>query len=148
MSTVTYSNADVVQALEREFVPVQVDLETSAKLADQFQVIWTPSLNIIDARGRKVYGVEGWLPPEHFRAMLEAARGQVLLRGKQFAPAADAFQGVIDRFPKTPYAAEAQYYRGVARYLAAHQVDALKEEWGRLAQAYPDSEWAVRADIL
>jgi hypothetical protein len=148
MSTVTYSDLQVVQALQQDFVPVQVDFEQASKLVDQLQVIWTPSLNVLDGRGRRVYSVEGWLSPERFRAMLEAARGQVLLRGKNFKQAADVFQTVADRYPDTPYAAEARYFRGVARYLDSHQVDALKVEWGLLKQSYPDSEWASRADIF
>jgi hypothetical protein len=148
MRTVTYSDPQVVQSLQENFVPVQVDFENAAQLVDQFQVIWTPSLNVVDARGRRVYSVEGFLPPEHFRAMLQVARGQALLRGKTFQQAADVFQEAADGFPGSPYAAEARYYFGVASYLVAHQVDALKNAWGRLRQAFPDSEWATRADIF
>jgi hypothetical protein len=148
MSTVTYSDSQVVEALRQKTVPVQVDFENVPKLADRFQVIWTPSLNMIDSRGRRVYSVEGWLPPREFLAMLDTARGQALLRGKAFSAAAEVFQEVVDRFPHSPYAAEARYYRGVALYLADHQADALKREWGLLRQSFPDSEWASKADIF
>jgi len=64
-------------------VPVQADIEAVAKLANEFQAILTPNLNALDRNQKRVYWVEGWLPPSEFVAMLGVARGQFYLRGKK-----------------------------------------------------------------
>ena len=83
MSAVTYSDDFVAEMLNRHFVPVQVNFEKASKLVEQYRAIWTPNLNVIDGRERRVFHVEGWLPPAEFLAMLETARGQFFLRGKK-----------------------------------------------------------------
>jgi len=144
---VTYSDECVAEALNRHFVPVQVDYEKAAKLVDQYQAIWTPSLNVVDARERRVFHAEGWLPPAEFLAMLQTARGQFSLPSKKFDDAAAHFQAVFDKYPFSPYAPQALYYRGVSRYLSSHKVEELKEDWIMLQRFYPASAWSVKSNL-
>ena len=134
--------------LNENFVPVQVNIEEAAKLADEFQAIWTPNLNVIDGRLKRVYQVEGWLPPSEFVAMLGVGRGQYFLRGKKYTEAEPLFKAVFDQHPRSQFAPEALYYRGVSRYLSSHKVDELKEDWIMLQRFYPQSAWSLRANIL
>ena len=134
--------------LNENFVPVQVNIEEAAKLADEFQAIWTPNLNVIDGRLKRVYQVEGWLPPSEFVAMLGVGRGQYFLRGKKYPEAATLFKAVFEQNPRSQFAPEALYYRGVSRYLSSHNVDELKEDWIMLQRFYPQSAWSLRANIL
>ena len=85
--------------LNENFIPVQVNIEKVAKLADEFQALWTPNLNVIDGRQKRVYWVEGWLPPSEFTAMLGVARGHYFLRGKKYTEAAPLFKAVLSRIP-------------------------------------------------
>lgn len=144
----TYPDRQVADLLNEDFVSVQVDLEKAGRLADQFQVIWTPNLNFIGSRGKRIYHLEGWLPPSDFAAMLGIVRGHYHLAGKKFADAAPHFKGVFDRSPHSQFAPEALYYRGVSRYLDSHEVDKLKEDWTTLQRFYPQSAWSMRANIL
>jgi hypothetical protein len=137
----------VAAALNRHFVPVQVDFEKASKLVDQYRAIWTPNLNIVDARERRMFHVEGWLPPSEFLAMLETARGQFSLRGKKYDDAASCFKAVFDKYPLSMYAPQALYYRGVSRYLSSHKVEDLKEDWIMLQRFYPASGWAIKSNI-
>lgn len=143
----TYSDDCVAEALNRHFVPVQVDYEKAAKLVDQYQAIWTPNLNVVDARERRMFHAEGWLPPAEFLAMLQTARGQFSLRSKKFDDAAAHFQAVFDKHPFSPYAPQALYYRGVSRYLSSHKVEDLKEDWIMLQRMYPASAWSVKSNL-
>jgi tetratricopeptide (TPR) repeat protein len=145
---VTYPDSKVAELLNTFFVPVQVNIQEVSKLADQYQAIWTPNLNVIDGRENRVYHVEGWLPPSEFAAMLETARGQYCLRRKRFEDAAPIFKGVFEKYPRSAYAPESLYYRGVSRYLATHNVNELKEDWIMLQRFYPDDAWAMKANII
>lgn len=144
----TYPDRQVTALLNENFIPVQVNIEEAAKLADEFQAIWTPNLNVIDGRLKRVYQVEGWLPPSEFVAMLGVGRGQYFLRGKKYAEAATLFKAVFEQSPRSQFAPEALYYRGVSRYLSSHKVDELKEDWIMLQRFYPQSAWSLRANIL
>ena len=144
----TYPDRQVAALLNENFVPVQVNIEEAAKLADTYQAIWTPNLNVIDGRQKQVYRVEGWLPPSEFAAMLGVGRGQYFLRGKKYPEAATLFKAVFEQNPRSQFAPEALYYRGVSRYLSSHNVDELKEDWIMLQRFYPQSAWSLRANIL
>jgi hypothetical protein len=138
----------VATLLNDKFTPVQVDIEKASKLAKEFQAIWTPNLNVLDRDQNRVYGVEGWLPPSEFVAMLGVARGHYFLRGKKFTEAEPLFKEVFEQYPRSQFAPEALYYRGVSRYLNSHEVDELKEDWITLQRFYPQSAWGLRSNIL
>jgi len=145
---VTYPDRQVAALLNENFIPVQVNFEEVAKLADEYQAIWTPNLNVIDGRRKRVYWVEGWLPPAEFVAMLGVARGHYFMRGKKYPEAAVLFKGVFEQNPRSQFAPEALYYRGVSRFLDGHKVDHLKEDWIMLQRFYPQSAWSLRSNIL
>jgi hypothetical protein len=146
---VTYPDEQVAQLLNDQFIPVRVDIEQAGKLADRYQALWTPNLNLIDGgREKGFYQVIGWLPPLEFAAMLNLARSHFHLGRKQFSEAAPLFRGVFEKFPQSLYAPESVYFRGVSRYLADHSVEALKEDWNLLQRRYPDSQWAMKSNLF
>lgn len=134
--------------LNQQYIPVQVDIEKAAKLADRYQALWTPNLNIIDSRGRCIYQAMGWLPPNEFAALLQIGRGYFFLNRKKFEAAAPMFGEVADRFGDSIFAAEAMYFEGVSRYMASHEAEELKKAWTELQRRYPDSEWAMKSDVF
>ena len=148
MGTVTYPDMQVAALLNENFIPVQVNIEEVSKLANEFQAIWTPNLNVLNHNQKRVYRVEGWLPPSEFIAMLGVARGHYFLRGKQYAEAGPLFKSVFEQHPRSQFAPEALYYRGVSRYLDSHKVDELKEDWIMLQRFYPQNAWSLRSNIL
>lgn len=148
MGAVTYPDMQVATLLNENYVPVQVDIEAAGKLANEFQAIWTPNLNVLDRNQKRVYWLEGWLPPSEFIAMLGVARGHYFLRGKKYSDAEPLFKAVFEQHPRSQFASEALYYRGVSRYLDSHEVDDLKEDWIMLQRFYPQSAWGLRSNIL
>jgi hypothetical protein len=115
---------------------------------NEFQAIWTPNLNVLDRNQKRVYWVEGWLPPSEFIAMLGVAREHYFLRGKKYAEAEPLFKVVFEQHPRSQFAPEALYYRGASRYLNSHEVKELKEDWIILQRFYPQSAWSLRSNIL
>jgi hypothetical protein len=148
LGAVTYPDMQVAALLNEHFVAVQVNIEEVAELANEFQAIWTPNLNVLDRNQKRVYWVEGWLPPSEFIAMLGVARGHYFLRGKKYPEAAPLFKAVFEQHPRSQFAPEALYYRGVSRYLYSHEVDQLKEDWIMLQRFYPQSAWALKSNII
>jgi TolA-binding protein len=80
--------------------------------------------------------------------MLGVAHGHYYLRGKKYAEAEFLFKSVFEQHPRSQFAPEALYYRGVSRYLSSHEVDELKEDWIMLQRFYPQSAWSQRSNIL
>ena len=118
MGAVTYPDDQVAEMLNQYYIPVQVDIQKASQLADRYQALWTPNLNVIDGRGRCAYQVMGWLPPAEFAALLQIGRAYHHLYRKKFEDAAPLFGEVIERFGDSLYAAEALYFKGVSRYMA------------------------------
>lgn len=148
MDAVTYPDATVAATLNDLFVPVRVNIEESSKLAFQYGAIWTPNINIIEAKEHAVYRVEGWLAPSEFVTMLHLAKGHYLFSGKKFEDAAATFAMVAENYTRSDFAPEALYYVGVSRYLATSDVEEIKSAWGKLQRQHPQSTWTMRADIL
>jgi hypothetical protein len=148
LGAVTYPDTQVAALLNENFVAVQVNFEEASKLVNEFQAIWTPNLNVFDRNQNRIYWVEGWLPPSEFTAMLTVARGQYFLRGKKYTEAEPLFKAVFDQHPRSQFAPEALYYKGVSRYLNSHEVEELKEDWIMLQRFYPQSAWSLRSNIL
>jgi hypothetical protein len=144
---VTYPDKQVADLLTHNFVPVQVNIEEAGELADRFQTLWTPNLNMIDDRGKRFYHVVGWLPPSEFAAMLKAAQGHYFLTIKKYAEATPIFSSIFDEFPRSIFAPEALYFKGVSRYMGSHIVENLKEDWTMLQRFFPDSEWAMKSNV-
>jgi TolA-binding protein len=86
----------------------------------------------------------GYLPPFEFVPQLLAAQAQALLRIGDLAGAAGVYEEVLRRFPTSAVAAEAQYYRGVAKYKASHEPNDLAGSWAQLRNRYPESIWRVK----
>lgn len=144
----TYPDATVSELLNEQFVPVQLDLSKASKLADRFQVIWTPNINVVDARERVAFHLEGWLSPGEFAAMLHLGLGHHALKSKRYEDAAGHFKTVYERYPQSEFAPEALYYLAVGNYMTSHDAQALLSGWSDLRRRYSSSAWAMRTRVV
>jgi len=70
----TYSDKDVAAKVTKDFVPVKVNPEKSArnaKLAREFGTTGYPHIVFVDAQGKKVSEIDGYLPAAQFLKQLE-----------------------------------------------------------------------------
>ncbi|HSF34428.1 MAG TPA: hypothetical protein VLK82_28720 [Candidatus Tectomicrobia bacterium] len=58
--------------------------------------------------------------------------------------AAAVYRQVLEPFPTSAVAAEAQYSAAVALYKHSHQAPDLLDPWRRLQTQYPSSIWRVK----
>ena len=146
-----YPDPRVVEFVTRQFLPVRVhprqNPDAFAALGDRFNAHWTPTILIIDASGTERHRIEGFLPTEAFLAQLALGVAKAAFGRKDYATAERLYQEVVDRFPSTDAAPEAQYWTGVSRYRATNDAAALKDTARAFAQRYKDSTWATKASI-
>jgi tetratricopeptide (TPR) repeat protein len=143
---VTYREPTVVDAIHERFAPVQINTqeESARPLIERYRQAWTPDVRVLAPDGYEMYRWNGYLPPFEFAAQLLVAQGQALLRMGDLDRAAGVYEAVLTRFPTSAVAAEAQYYRTVARYKASHERNDLSAGWDQLQSRYPESIWRTK----
>ena len=128
-------------------MPVEAHIKEHAAWFHRFDVLWTPSVLIFDPDGKERFRIEGYLPRDEFRAQLELGLARVAFMGKEWGDAERRYGEVLDRYPESAAAPEAQYWQGVARYKATQDHTALSDTAARFRNRYQESIWAKRASI-
>lgn len=137
----------MAELITQQFVPARFHIKEQKDAFARFGAQWTPTILILDSSGKEQHRIEGFLPTEDFLAQLHLGLGHTAFKTGKFADAEKWFQAVIDKFPKTEAAAEAQYWGGVARYKGSNDASALKATADAFKKRYSDSSWAKKASI-
>lgn len=111
-----------------------------------FEVLWTPTVLIMDTNGIERVRNEGYLPKTEFRAWLEMGLARLAFIRKAWDESERRYDQVTTRFPKSWSAPEAVYWRGVSRYKKNDRAS-LGETAAVLKQNYPESLWAQKASV-
>ena len=141
-----YPDERVVKFITENFVPVRVDVRKDPKPMERFGALWTPTMIILDPSGTERYRFEGYLPVNDFLAHLTLGLGHLAFSMGNFAEAERRFNDVVERYPDSEQAAEALYWRGVARYKAG-SATALGETADEFTRRYQTSSWAKKASV-
>ena len=147
-----YPDPRVVDYVNRHFVPMRAHVKENGAafkaLGDRFNAHWTPTALIIDpADSAERHRIEGFLPTDDFLSQLMLGVAKTAFARQDYAAAERLYRDVVDRFPKTDAAAEAQYWTGVSRYRATNDAGALKATAQAFAERYSDSTWAKKASV-
>jgi hypothetical protein len=145
MDTVTYPNKAVIQYVQENMIPVKI-LHDQQPLADRFHVKWTPTLVILGDQDNEVYHGEGFLGPRDLIPALMLGTGKVHLAAGQYKEAAESFDHLASKFPKSDEAAEALYFEGVTRFKMTKDKNALTEMYRKLSARFPHSSWTRKAE--
>lgn len=144
MSTVTYSNPEVIEYISQNFIPAQVP-HNAKPLADEYQVTSTPTLVVLDETGKEHHRSVGFQPPEEFIPSLMVGQAKTHFEHNIFDPAITLLEQVMKEYPRSAAAPEAAFHLGVAKYKATHNAASLKEAFEFLKANYPSSEWLEKA---
>ena len=117
------------------------------RLGERFSAQWTPTILIIDPTGTERHRVEGFLPADDLLAELTLGLGHSAFARSEFSEAEKRFRELLERFPNSEVAAEAQYWAGVSRYKATNDAAALGETARQFTQRFQDSTWAKKASV-
>jgi TolA-binding protein len=99
---------------------------------------------ILDSNGVERQRLEGYLPPDEFRAQLEMGLARVAFMSKHWAEAEQRYGEIVDRYPNSKAAPEALYWKGVSQYKATNDHAVLGELPAQFQEKYPDSVWALK----
>jgi hypothetical protein len=141
---VTYPHPAVAAYISANFIPLKVMLNRREDwpFFRAYNILWTPIIAFMDRNAALHYRSPGFLPPADFLSMLRIGRARCLMPWTRFREAADELEAVADA--GEPFAPEALYWLGVARYLERRETIGMWLAWDRLTAEYPDSPWAHR----
>ena len=114
---------------------------------ERFNVQWTPTIVLRGLDGQEHHRIEGFLDVDDFLAQLALGLGHIAFAAKEWDRAARWYDQVLERFPSTDAAPEAQYWRGVTRYKATNDPAALAATTAAFKERYSDSTWAKKASV-
>jgi len=125
-------------------VPLEAHIKEHPAYFHRFDVLWTPTVLILDSNGMERHRLEGYLPPNEFRAQLELGLARIAFMNKRWADAERAYAAVLENYPDSKSAPEALYWKGVSHYKATndHTVLGLLPEQFR--QQFPDTIWELK----
>ena len=145
MDAVAYIDAAVINFVNDNLVPIRLK-SADPILAPKFNIKWTPSLLLLDARGTEHYRTLGFYPPQDLIPSLLLGMGKAKFDQADRPAACGHFEKVLSDFPKSIFAPEALYLNGISRYIETHDVQHLTGMYDRLAAEYASSPWLTRAD--
>jgi len=128
-------------------VPAQANVKERAVYFHRFDVLWTPTVLILDAQGKERTRIEGYLPNFEFRACLELGLARIAFMHKQWSEAERRYADVAERYPNTSPAPQAIYWKGASRYKATSDHSALSQVASELKEKYPDDLWTLKASV-
>lgn len=68
----TYPNPKVV-GLAKKMVPVMIDVDKDPAPARKYEVGGLPLILFLDAKGKKIHAIEGYLEPDDFAREMQVA---------------------------------------------------------------------------
>jgi TolA-binding protein len=147
---VTYSEPLVAETINAHFVPVQINTqeEEGRSMVQCFQQAWTPDLRIVSAQSVELYHWNGYLPPFEFLPQLLVGQAHACLRLGDSYGAAEVYRSVVERFPTSTVAPEAQYFLAVSLYKHSHKTSDLIDNWRALQTRYPESLWRLKQSFV
>jgi tetratricopeptide (TPR) repeat protein len=144
MDAVTYPTKEVAEFIQSYLIPLRVAFNHDP-LARDFNVKWTPTLVTLDPNGKEHHRTVGFLGPEEFVASQVLGHGKMSFDLEKFEEAIERFNSLLKTYPKSEYAPEAIFFRGVSLYKSNHNPKPLREAYDRLTGEYPNTEWTKRA---
>jgi predicted Zn-dependent protease len=141
MDAVTYPSSDVGAWLTEKLIPLRVDHDHET-LAEQFGVVRTPTLVLLDEERTEIHRSEGFLSPDEFSAFMQLGMAKMKYRRAELESAMDLLSVLVKNHPGSAFLAEAIAVRGRCRYRYTHDVRHLKEAHEQLRTEFPKSRWA------
>ena len=146
-----YTDPRVVDFVKHNFVPVRAhvkdDKDAFKKLGDRFDAHWTPTTLVVDSNGTERHRIEGFLPVDDFLSQLALGAAKAAFARQDYATAERLYREVVEKYPSTDAAPEAQYWTGVSRYRVTSDAGALKETATAFSNRYQESSWAKKASV-
>jgi thioredoxin-related protein len=142
-----YPDPKVTEFIVMNFIPVRLHVKKHPEAMERFAVQWTPTVLLLDSDGHERHRIEGYLPVDEFLVQLNIGLAHAAFRTNKFEDAERRYRAIVEKFPNTEAAAEAQYWAGVSKYKASNDASALKQTAQAFKERYSDSSWAKKASV-
>jgi TolA-binding protein len=146
-----YTDPRVIELIQATFVPVRVHVKENAsefkRLGERLNAQWTPTILVVDDKEQERHRIEGFLPADDFLAQLALGVAHAKFASGDFVEAARLFEDVLNTYPASDAAPEAQYWAGVSGYKATGDASALKDTARRFTERFQDTSWAKKASV-
>jgi TolA-binding protein len=146
-----YSDRAVADFVQHHFLPVRLHVKDDStefqRVGAMFNAQWTPTVLIVDPPAAERHRIEGFLPAPDFASQLALGVAKSAFARGDFQEAAAAFDELLQKFPDSEAAPEAQYWAGVSRYKASGDAGALGETARQFKDRYADTSWAKKASV-
>jgi hypothetical protein len=130
-----------------QFAPASVSIKKTPAAFHRFEVLWTPTVLLLDSIGKERHRIEGYLPRAEFAAQLELGLARIAFMHKKWDEAERRYRNIVQQYGSSPTAAEAIYWSGVASYKRTIDHTVLRLISRELEQHFPNSLWARKASI-
>lgn len=144
MDTVTYPNQGVADYIGNNFIPVRFNAQTNPDVKSKYRILWAPTILILDSNGTEYYRFNGFLPPDEFIPQLEFGLARMAMEKQDIKTAGTQMKMVVEKYPKSDIAPEAQYWVGVIAFRLTNDVNDEINEWKKITERYPSSIWAKK----
>ena len=142
----TYPDPAVIAAVKEAFVPLRLLLGDPH--VRYLNIVWLPTVVILDHRGHEHYRGLNAVPPEDFLDILALGEAHARLkdaRTESHARAEHVLEAALARRADGPLHPELFYWLAIAGYFHGHHDGEVRDQvWGELRRRYPDSVWAHR----
>ena len=146
-----YSDPTVVTYITEHLEPVRVHVREQKdeyqRLAERYNVQWTPTILVLDPNGEEHHRFEGFLPSDEFLSQVALGFAKVAFHRHDYAEAEHRYRDIVERFPSTDAAPEALYWAGVSKYKASGDASALAATSAAFRDRYQDTTWAKKASV-
>lgn len=146
-----YSDRAVAHYITDHLEPVRVHVREQRdeykRLSERFNAQWTPTILILDPDGEEEHRIEGFLPVDDFLSQIELGLAKVAFRHHNYAEAERLYREIVEKFPSTDAAPEAQYWAGVSKYKGHGDASALRATAAAFRERYQDTTWAKKASV-
>jgi hypothetical protein len=122
-----------------------VHINENRKNFHRFDVVWTPTVLVMDPDGKERWRLEGYLSKDEFKVNLEMGLARVAFTKKDFADAERRYAAIVANNPDSKFAPEAVYNEGVSRYSITHDHVSLADVATTFTKKYQDSIWAEKS---
>ena len=146
-----YPDPQVARFVQQHFTPVRVHVKHQAdefkRLGQRYGAQWTPTILVLDPAGEERHRIEGFLPADDLLSQLALGLAHSDFARGDYGAAERRFRQLLNDYPSTDAAPEAQYWAGVSRYKATGEADALADTHAAFGERYQDSTWAKKASV-
>ncbi len=144
LEELTFAEGRVVSFIMESLIPMKMDIGKKA-FYEKYNVIWTPTLLILDYTGNEVQRSIGFLDPHEFIAFMHLGIAKVHFITGEFDAANVHLKRLLNQYQDSTATPEAIYFQGVNLYKQKGDTTPLKHAYEQLVKDYPESSWAKRS---